>query len=165
MEPVEPALWGLIGTFVGTIIGATASILATVIANKNQLRLQENNVLIDRQKQAREFQRDNLLKVQDVMLKLLRYHAQEYFILREGGDVRLPDELDENLRYTKGQFTIHVERISDDSLRSELKSIHGKLNSITNAKSAEEIEYIHINSNVAAIDTMKNLGKVLRNLY
>lgn len=66
---MEPAIWG----FVGTLTGAAASIITTVIISRNQVQLQKENDSLERQERARAFQRENLLKIQDILQEALRF--------------------------------------------------------------------------------------------
>ncbi|WBL25096.1 hypothetical protein [Zunongwangia sp. HGR-M22] len=66
-------LYGFIGTLVGTIVGASSSIFATLITNKgnsrNQRRIEnfKNNLIV------KELQRENCMQAQETMLNLLRF--------------------------------------------------------------------------------------------
>lgn len=71
---MEPAIWG----FVGTLIGAAASIITTVITSRNQVQLQKEYDLLERQERAQVFQRENLLKIQDTLQDALRFYGQAY---------------------------------------------------------------------------------------
>lgn len=165
---MEPAIWG----FVGTLIGAAASIITTVIISGNQVQLQKENNSLERQERARVFQRENLLKIQDTLQDALRFHGQAYLeflkAYRKDGKWRkvyLPDELDENIRLTNSRLLVLVERVSNDSLRSKLKTVQSNLTAFSLSKSEDEArEKLHQISKDAE-QVMEELGKVLRNQY
>lgn len=81
------------------------------------------------------------------------------------GKVYLPDELDENIRLTNSRFILLVERVSNDLLRSELKTVQSNLTGLSFSKSEEEArEKLHQITKDAE-QVMEQLGKVLRNHY
>lgn len=81
------------------------------------------------------------------------------------GRVFLPDELDENIRLTNSRFVALVERVSDESLRSELKTVQSNLNTLSFTKSEDEArEKLHQTTKDAE-QVMGQLGKILRNHY
>ncbi|MEX2411736.1 MAG: hypothetical protein WD607_10290 [Candidatus Paceibacterota bacterium] len=169
---MEPATWGLIGTLFGAIIGAGASIITSVITSQNQVQLQKNRASLVRKERARAFQRETLLEIQDALNDLLRQNGQAYLIHRKNyksegkwGQSYLPDDLDENIRLANSKFVALVERISDDSLRSDLKELRSNLNRMLFAMSAEEAQDIFHNTGNSAIHVMEKLGVVLRNQY
>ena len=69
---MEPLTWGFIGTLVGTLVGAAASIITTHINARNAIKIQNDLENYKRQEIFREFQRDNYLKLQETFLKALR---------------------------------------------------------------------------------------------
>lgn len=69
---MDAAIWGFIGTVVGTVVGASASILTTFINARNSARLQENADTLQRLERAREFQRTNLLELQEALSQHMR---------------------------------------------------------------------------------------------
>jgi len=144
---MEPAIWG----FVGTIIGAAASIITTVITNRNQFQLQKENDSLKRQERARAFQRDNLLKIQDTLQDALRFSGQAYLEFlkaykKDGkwGKVYLPGELDESIRLTNSRFVVLVERVSDEALRSELKTLQSNFASFSLLQSLKNLYKLQV---------------------
>ncbi|OXA93799.1 hypothetical protein [Flavobacterium hercynium] len=68
---MDPLTWGFIGTLIGTVVGASATILTTIINTRNVSRKQNKLEIYKRQEIFREFQRDNYLKIQKAPIKPL----------------------------------------------------------------------------------------------
>ena len=69
---MEPVTWGFLGTIVGTIVGASASIITTLITGRYSIKLQKDAISHERNERAREFQRNNLLELQNVLSSHMR---------------------------------------------------------------------------------------------
>jgi hypothetical protein len=169
---VEPALWGFVGTLVGAIVGASASIVTTMITTRNATRLRREVDSLERLERARAFQRDNLLQVQDVLLDAMRLmgraHMEELLEFRRSGNWGkgyLSDEVNEKILLANRRMFALVERIADDSLRLELKTIHTKLNGTLSATSDVEADTLLNEAAAAAYSVMEHLGEVLRKHY
>lgn len=170
---MDTATWGLIGTLVGTVVGASASILTTLISGTNSARLQEQADTLERLERARGFQRNNLLELQDSLLQEMRLtgraHLEGVKSYRESGsEVRsnlLSEELNQELMISAGKVAILTERIADDTLRDNLKELRQKMTNVFMAKSeTESIEMLQIAS-TSFIQVMVQLGAVLRSNY
>lgn len=169
---MEASLWGLIGTLIGAIVGAAASIITTYLANKNSANLQREADSQERMERARSFQRDTLLKVQDTLhdaLRLMmRSHQEDLETYRTGtvwGKGLLSIELDESVRVTNRLLALLNERISNDSLRNELKELRKNISQLGFADSEHQANSL-VKSSVRMADVfMENLGDVLRKTY
>ena len=64
---MNPESWGFIGTLIGAIVGASASILTTKINSKNAIKIQEEIERNTRKERFRNFQRDNILELQETL--------------------------------------------------------------------------------------------------
>ena len=62
----------LISGFIVTLIGASVSIFTTYLNNRNSVNIQMGNESFKRAELFREFQRDNLLKLQEKMSASMR---------------------------------------------------------------------------------------------
>lgn len=169
---MDAAVWGFIGTLAGAIVGAGASIVTVVLTSRNAMQLQRESDTLERQERARAFQRDNLLQVQDVLQDALRLmgraHLEDLREFRRSGTwgkSYLSDEVNEDIRLANRRMSALVERIADDSLRSELKAIHEQISRTLLATSDIEAEKLVNDAAVAANRVMGCLGEVLRNHY
>lgn len=169
---MEAAFWGFIGTLVGAIAGAGASIVTTVITSRNAARLQREANSLERQERAREFQRETLLQVQDAlqdaMRLMVRANLEDVKAFHSGGEWGknyLGKELDQEVLLANRRMSLLVERIADDSLRSGLKIVNALLNQPGRAKSEAEAERGVHDAAAAGAKVMEHLGEVLRNHY
>ncbi len=170
---MESVAWGFIGTLVGAIVGASASIVTTIITGRNSRKLQEDAEELERNERARAFQRTNLLELQDALsigMRLVgRVHTEDVVSFRSGEDrdgrPYLSDELNQELMISNRKLSILTERIADDSLRENIKNLREKMSNV--AMSRDENESLEA-LNQAAISfetTMKQLGVILRGSY
>jgi len=170
---MEPLTWGFIGTLVGTIVGASASIVTTIINARNSSKIQIDLEKYKRQGIFREFQRDNYLKLQETFHKTLRLvallHLEEIKNYNESGKwqkTKLNSENDRNLMIAFRDLSLYEERIQNDQLREELKSLRKKMSNVflTSSKSeSDEIMFDLMKNDFDRI--MTNLGTELRNNY
>jgi len=134
---MEPATWGFIGTILGTIVGASASIIATYLNGKNSLNIQRGTEKFKRDEVAREFQRDNLLKLQDefvIGMRLMgRAHIEfviYYKLHNEWKGFRISDEVSSALEKKHQSLMKLTERVSNDNLRESIIDIRKDMTSI-----------------------------------
>ena len=168
---MEPVTWGFIGTIVGTISGASASILTTVITERNLRHIKRDEALFAREEKAKEFQFSNLLKLQDVLSSTMRLIARahmedrEHFRQRHSpSDVSmLSEELDNELLMSSKELSILSERIADDELRENIKLLRTKMTSVVVAESAEDSGAAFKSLSYAFDESMAEIGMVLRN--
>lgn len=169
---MEPAVWGLIGTLAGAVVGAAASIVTTVIASRNAIKLQRQSDSLEREERARAFQRDNLLQLQDAITHSLRLmgraHIEDHRSYKKSGtwgtDL-LSEELDQEIAVANRHLSVLIERLSSDELRTEVKALHGKMVDHSLAQTPEDAE-AHLRQAVGgAGKVMENVGLTLRNHY
>jgi hypothetical protein len=171
---MDTATWGLIGTLVGAVVGASASILTTLISCKNSVRLQIQANTLERLELARNFQKNNLLKLQYSLLQEMRLvgraHLEDVEFHRKiGNKVKynlLSKELDQELMISAGKVAILTERIADDALRDNLKELRKKMTDVVLLvdSEAESCKRLHIAS-TSFEQFMVQLGAVLRSYY
>jgi len=170
---MDAATWGFVGTVVGAVVGASASILTTLISERNSARLQNNADTLERLERAREFQRNNLLEIQDSLAKNMRLvgraHLEDVESYRkdgsEGRSNFLSEELDQELMLSSRKLAILTERIADDALRNNLKELRQKMTDVLMAKSEIESSEILQIVSTGFEQFMQQLGVVLRNNY
>jgi hypothetical protein len=75
---VDAAVWGFIGTILGAVVGASASVATTVIASKNAAAMQSQADSLDRSERSRAFQRDNLLATQEALQSVGRLVSRAF---------------------------------------------------------------------------------------
>ena len=165
---MEAAIWG----FIGTLVGAGVSIGTTFISAWKDKTLQEQRHTFDREEKARAFQRDNLLKLQDLLQKEIRFMGKVHFsdlkASKETSEWRrslLSDDLDNEISINNRNLVITIERISNDELRNEIKDFRNQVSIGMFSKTMEESENrLHDASNTF-IDLMEKVGIELRNNY
>lgn len=69
---MEPLTWAFVGTVIGALVGASTSIITTVITASNTQKLQQSAASLERLEKAREFQRSNLLELQEALCTGMR---------------------------------------------------------------------------------------------
>ncbi|MCR9025504.1 MULTISPECIES: hypothetical protein [Aeromonas] len=164
--------WGFIGVISGAVIGASTSIITTILTGKNTFRLQQNANNQERMEKARAFQRETLLAVQetlnDTLRSMMQIHLADLMAAKDGGKWGrnlIDNELDENNRTCNRRLQILTERIADDALRQDLYELHAAIYNSTRATSKEEANQ-KVNSSVTQAEGfMKHLGAVLRAQY
>lgn len=86
---MDPLTWGFIGTLIGTVVGASASIFTTIINARTVSKNQNKLEIYKREEIFREFQRDNYLKIQESTYKAHRLvsllHVQDMQNLKDSG--------------------------------------------------------------------------------
>lgn len=164
--------WGFIGVISGAVIGASTSIITTILTGNNTFRLQQNANDQERMELARAFQRETLLDVQeslnDKLRFMMRIHLADLSANKSGvewGKGLIDDELSENDRVSNRRLLILTERIADDALREELRALHAAIYHCTSAPSKEAANQRVKNLVAQAEEFMKHLGVVLRNQY
>ncbi len=170
---MEPVAWGFIGTLVGAIVGASASIITTTITERNSRILQQDASSIERKEKSREFQRSNLLDLQEAlshgMRLVTRAHLESIRYFRSHGeDGQLPlltEELDQELLISNRTLAILSERIADDLLREGIKKLRREMTNAVMARSETESDAALERASFMFGETMEDLGVVLRNSY
>lgn len=169
---MDSAFWGFIGTIVGAIVGATASILTTIINGWKSTQLQKERDNFERLERSREFQRNTLLELQDSLSQNLRLigraHLEDLALYRQNDGVRsnlLSAELNQDIMLSNRKNAILTERISDDEIRNNLKILRQHMNDVLFAKSENESRNKLQIASSNFEKFMEKLGVVLRNNY
>jgi hypothetical protein len=165
---MDAALWGLLGT----LVGAGVSIGTSLIGVWKERRLQEKQYSFEREERARTFQRENLLKIQDLLQKSIRLMGQAHFsdmnVFSETGDwgnSLLDDELDEAISINNRELVITIERISNDDLRALIKDFRNHVSLGLLAKSMKESENKLHEASDLFMKLMERVGVELRKNY
>jgi gas vesicle protein len=170
---VEPLTWAFIGTVIGAVVGAGTSILTTVITSSNARKLQQSASILERFEKAREFQRNNLLNLQETlsvgMRLIVRAHLFDTEQFQKSEMDRrislLPEELNQELLNSSRQLSILSERVSDDPLRKSIKSLRQSMTDVLMSRTEQESFAAIKVANTLFEETMGLLGKVLRENY
>ncbi len=169
---MDAATWGFIGTLVGAVVGASASILTTVISGRNSAYLQKNTDTLERVERARSFQRSNLIELQDSLLDAMRFIGRAYVEDTmaskkngEWGKSLLSKEVNQGILLSTRKLAILTERVSNDELRSDLKGLRQLMAQCLGASS--ESESVDLMQKVTSKfeSFMEHLGIVLRSNY
>lgn len=167
-ETMEAAIWG----FLGTIVGAAASIATSWMAFRSESHRHQQTDAFDRVERARAFQRDNLLELQDSIQDMMRCLGQMWQIderaARESGvwaKVFLPEDLNEAQRATNARVLALTERVADDALRVQLKDLRGLVNDYVVAKSQNDASKKMLDASRAYDPVMERIGALVRTLY
>ncbi|TBN06766.1 hypothetical protein EYD45_02455 [Hyunsoonleella flava] len=127
---MEPATWGFIGTILGTIVGTSASIFATYLNGKNTINIQKSTEKYKREELFREFQRNNLLKLQDefsVGMRLIgKLHTEAFAYFKKNSTLkgfRVSDDIDAGINKSFQNLMKLTERVNDDKLRMKIIEI------------------------------------------
>ena len=165
---MEAAIWG----FVGTLVGALASIGTTLLSSRQASKLQASASSLARAESHRAFQRDTLLELQEALHDLMRLIAQgnieDRLAFRNTGvwgKQPLTAEVNEGQRLAHRRFAILVQRVADDTLRTDLKALHQSLSGASLASSADQAEFKLRTSSEQATHTLEHIGNALRAQY
>jgi hypothetical protein len=165
---VEDAIWGL----TGTIVGAIASIATTWMSAKNSIAVQKQNADDARAELSRAFQRETLLELQEAIHDALRLISTAYIedskhhqSTGNWVESRLSEEVNEGIRLANRKVAILAERVANDTLRSEIKTLMNMANkSLYARRKVEAEESLHCTSSKAT-EVLESLGTILRLHY
>lgn len=167
------AVWGMIGVLAGALIGASASIIATFITGWNSRKLQDDADALTRAQNFREFQKDNLLELQEVLSTAIRLinraHLEDTKLFNiKSSEKHIPllsEQLDQEILNSNRRMMILVERISDASLRQNINILRDNMVDVLFAKTEEQSKLAIQNASVKFINVMGELGSILRSNY
>jgi phosphoribosylaminoimidazole-succinocarboxamide synthase len=165
---MDAMTWG----FVGTVVGATASIATTAITNWNTFIISQNSKVQDREERARVFQRETLLDLQVVIRNYLkasvlahRADKKNYTESGEWGKYALPDELNDQLLELNSKTSILIQRVSNDELRNQLSELKAAVTKNQLARNENDAEMFYAEFMKLDEKVSEKLGKVLRDSY
>lgn len=165
---MDAAWWG----FIGTVIGALASIGTTYLSNKSAIDLQNETSKNERRERHRSFQRETMLQLQDALHDAIRLIAkvhtedkQAFSETGKWGKNLLGDELSEGLRLANRKVMLLVERIADDSVRADVKNTMEMATNVTFCESQEQSEALLDRVFNESVVSIEKIGAALRSLY
>jgi hypothetical protein len=170
---MEPVTWGFIGTLVGAVVGASASIITTLITERNSSKLQQDAASLERSERARELQRSTLLEIQDALssgMRLVgRAHLEDAESFRrsenDGKRPLLSEQLDQELLISNRRLALLTERIADDPLRESIKALHREMTNVLMARTESESEAALQYASSIFGKVMENIGVARRSSY
>lgn len=161
-------IWGLIGT----VIGASVSIITTHLNNQNNVNIQKGSDNFKRAELFREFQRDNLLQLQEKLsfsMRLIgRAHFEDLVSYKETNKWQsnlLGADLDKGINESFRELSIKAERIDNDELRNEVKRLKEQMEEclLANNLPSRKGRITKLTKDFEVI--MSQLGEVLRANY
>ena len=165
---VEAAAWGLLGT----LVGALTSVGTTWLSNQTSHKIQSSKQADERAERAKEFQRETLLTLQEAIHDALRLsaraHMEDFEQFKKTGDWNrglLSDEVSEGLRLARRRVAILIERVADESLRSDVKSLMRVSAEGVLARSKQDAEMNQQAVSVLMTPLLEKIGSVLRSHY
>lgn len=162
----------LISGFIGTLIGASVSIFTTYLNNKNSVNIQMGNESFKRAELFREFQRDNLLQLQERLsfsMRLVgRAHFEDLKSFKETNKWKanlLDPDLDKDINQSFREISIKAERIDNDELRNEVKRLKEQMNEclLANNLPSRRGRITELTKDFEVV--MSKLGEILRANY
>jgi gas vesicle protein len=170
---MDAATWGVVGTLLGAVVGALASVLTTLITGWNTRKLQSHADSLSRLERSREFQRANLLDLQEALAQNMRLvaraHLEDLDHYRETPDAKfrplLSESLDQELSESNRRLSLLTERLAHDQLRKSIKDLRDGFGRVLVARSAAESDSA-FRAVVSGFEKpMEELGAVLRSYY
>lgn len=162
---------GFLGAILGAVVGAAASVVTTMVAARNSIRLQEHSDSLLRRERAREFQRTTLLELQEALVLnarlFVRAHLEDAASFRKNPTAKpmLSDKLDDELAQSNRRVSLLTERVADDPLRERIKEVRKLMDKVVIARSLQESQSAAENFPVPFQGLMEHLGTVLRSHY
>lgn len=165
---MESAIWGLLGA----LVGAATSVCTTLLANRHSERLRSAASADERIERARSFQRNTLLELQDAFHDAIRLVCSAHLAQvrahdagQDWGQGLLPDEIAEAGRLANRKVMLLVERVQDDAVRSEIKTVMGEANAVPYCRSKSEASAALDRVTFQSTAALETVGKTLRALY
>ncbi len=165
---MEAAVWG----FIGTLVGALASLGGTWLTNQNARILHAEALKLEREEKARAFQRDTLIALQDAVHDLLRLiargHHEDTLAFRETGKWgknRLSSEVSDGQMLARRHMLILLERVSKDELRSQVKDLNVSLTMIHLAANEVDASRQWDSASTQGLVVLEHIGAALRAEY
>lgn len=153
----------------GTAVGALSSIGTTWLANQSSYRLQRERARDELAERSNTLQRESLLDVQDAIHDAIRLvhraHIEDLKAHRTDktwGKNLLPEDMSEEIQLAQRRVFILVERIMDEDLRGQIKSLMGTATEVLMARSEEQAHAYLGKTGNDAIKILEQLGTILR---
>lgn len=169
---MDSAVWGMIGTLAGAVVGSAASIFATWRASTVSYRMHDDKQKEERVERAKEFQRTTLLDLQEALYDAMRLsaraHHEDFMAHKAGAEWAkglLTDEVSQGTLAANRRIAILVERVADAALRLEVKALTQQMTSITMQTEQQVAERLLMQVTDEFNSVVERLGTVLRSYY
>ncbi|ENM3807642.1 hypothetical protein V7T16_15665 [Vibrio metoecus] len=164
---MEAVTWG----FIGTIIGALASIATTAITSWSSHALSNKAKEHERQEFTNNFQRETILELQAELLEYFRSCGQIYrsdkINFENTGQWGIPisEELNVQNRDLNAKTAILIQRVANDELRASLQVLKDNCTKCLLAKDELEATAYYSSASDDYTNTCELMGRVLRSTY
>jgi hypothetical protein len=165
---LDAAVWG----FIGTIVGTFASIATSYINARNEVLLQASDSSRARMEQFRAFQLETLLDLQDAVHEALRMvsrsHHEDLLAFRGGapwGTAMISTEVDEGMRIAFRRVSLLTARLTDDQLRNDIKSAIAVASEVSAARDESHALTAFVTAMSIGHNLMESIGNSLRSQY
>lgn len=156
---MDAGIWG----FIGVAVGAASSIVTTVMAAKHSRLLQQETSSLESTERTREFQRDNLIQLQD---RLSKYTALTIKYRTGSRREKLVTEASlEEFILSSQNLSILVERIADESLRKTVMGVIFAVNAAIDGTATDSADVAMELIVKASNKAWEEIGVVLRSNY
>lgn len=165
---MDAAIWGLLGT----VVGALASIGTAWLAAHTASQRETEKLRVEQLERSNAFQRQTLIDLQDAIHDSMRLVHRGFLEDKHSqsqggawGKALLPETLDENLRIASRRVAILVERVSNDTLREQLKQLMQVSTQVLLAVSEQEASSKLEKLGTNATQVLEVVGATLRAHY
>lgn len=162
---MDAALWG----FLGTLVGAAASFLATYFSAKYAAKSQGEAAAKERAVREQLLQRETLIELQNELNNLLRANALIFMDdMKQALEGQPWPELVANVeageaaRRAFSQVSVLNSRVTNDTVRIEVGKVRDLLNIALNAHDRNDAERRHKAAMLAGIDVIEKIGEEIR---
>lgn len=162
---MDAALWG----FLGTLVGAGASFLATYLTARYAAKSQGEAAAKERAIRERLLQRQTLIELQNELNNLLRANAMIFMEDMRQAQQGMPwsglvanVEASEAARRAFAQVSVLSSRVAIDAIRSEVGKVRDLLNEALEAGDHVEVDRRHRAAMIAGIDVIEKVGEEIR---
>lgn len=164
---MEAMTWG----FIGTIIGAIASIATTIITNWSSYLIVRQTKDYERKEIANTFQRQTIIELQVELLEYIRSCYQVYLYdcnqFKKTGvwGGKLPEDLNTKNRELSAKTSILIQRISNNELRDNLLVLKDSCARCSLSKEKSEADELYDILSEGYQKSNELLGMELRSTY
>ena len=147
---MEPVTWGVIGTIIGAFVGASASVLTSLIAAKSSRKSLLDIEAFKKMQLAKEFQAENLIKLQDLLHNQFKtvheaHKMNEKSFMSEGKESSFTVDINTDLLKFGLEINKLAERVKNDDFRANIKKNQEAIVIYLRAKSqTEEVKLFKI---------------------
>lgn len=161
-----------IAGLLGALIGAGTSIWMSYINNNKAYKLQIDLENLKRKNEAKDLQRETLLKIQEELQLIISQYFEIYFknldVYKINGEWKsLDNNNSEEVKLTNNikELTLYVERIENKALREGTRIISNKITELRYLKSYFEVEKLLPKTLLEFNEHAFKVGEEIRKTY